>query len=328
MGSEFKSDNSYKSILISLSILTVIFAFCGMLLGYVFLPFAAAYYAMLIWHERSDKRILTYIIPPAIFIINFFINGIFSLEGIAYAVLGAVIYFSYKNKKSKGETAFWSVLLIVAFIAISLIFLAFNSIGKANIAAITEFYSSLTELYREKFIEMATSITREDKNTGLIFFAYNSYQAGQLFDEMLIMLIPIAVIAAFLLAGITLKIFCHGMKKRTGDVRGINSWNFKTTSLIAYFYLIISVIALFTYSQSGAFPLIITTLNSIFGMVYAYVGFTFIYDIIAHAKGPIFALTVMFFSLMFLSSFAVQLLSYIGVYYTVITNKMINFVKK
>jgi len=55
--------------------------------------------------------------------------------------------------------------------------------------------------------------------------------------------------------------------------------------------------------------------------VFAYLGITFVYAFLSSLRGSVFAFLVVFLAILFLSYFAIQLLSFIGVYYVITYNK-------
>ena len=85
----------------------VIFAFLSgalcTLFGYIFLPVAAGIYASLLFAESKGKPVFSYLVPVATVALNFFLNGFYSLEGVAYVVVGLVIYRLYRSGKTKNE---------------------------------------------------------------------------------------------------------------------------------------------------------------------------------------------------------------------------------
>ena len=84
---------TYLVLMLTLCALGCIF------LGYIVLPFAAAYFAALIYFEKPEKRVFSYLIPVTMFLVNFIargfsLNGLLSLDAIAYVVLGVIIYLT------------------------------------------------------------------------------------------------------------------------------------------------------------------------------------------------------------------------------------------
>ena len=92
--------------LLSLVLLTFLGAMGCMLLGYIVLPFAAAFYAALIFTEKKSKFLFSYLIPIFSVAINFLLNGPYSLEGVSFAAVGfsdTTTYFAFVE--TEGELA-------------------------------------------------------------------------------------------------------------------------------------------------------------------------------------------------------------------------------
>ena len=311
----------YSRVITKLSILTAISVFGCVLLGYLILPFASAFYAALLIYEKPSKRILSYVLPVALFSLNFLLNGIYSLEGVAYIAIGVIIYFSLKRNITKGETAFWISLAVSLFAIISLIFVAFKSTGAVGILPIKQFYSNLYLNFRTQFIETVTSlkIVNDDE---ILIFAYNSYEAQRIFREIIISFVSIFIVFVFVIAGVTLKLFVTTANKYSDEDDPIYNWDFKASSIVAIFYVLLSLICLMFSNDGSTFAFVIMTLNTLFSVMFAYIGAKSIfYLILSKGKSVIFALIVIALAWILLSSFAISVFSYIGVYINLIMNR-------
>ena len=114
-----KKRYSYKNTILFLSIMCALSAVGCSLLGYIMLPFAASLYATLLLYESKEKRIISYVLPVIMFVINFALNGLLSLEAVAYVIIGVVVYLSYVKKRSKAEGAFIATIVLLLLILIS-----------------------------------------------------------------------------------------------------------------------------------------------------------------------------------------------------------------
>ena len=192
----------YGSVIFKLSALTVLSVIGCMLFGYFFLPPAAAFYACVLAYEKKTKRVMSYAIPILMFTINLLISGFYSLEALAYLVVGVVIYFAAIKGTSKGEAVFWVTLAIALMMLISAILLSFELTGAVGIIPIKQFYSNIYRNFHDAFIANVTSLTRKTESGGLIF-AYNIYEAEAMLSELVIFLIPMFAIACFAIAGLS-----------------------------------------------------------------------------------------------------------------------------
>lgn len=318
MNSELRNNRIERPSIAQLALFTALSGIGCLLLGYLLLPVAAAFYAALLTLENKNGKILSYVIPAVIFIINILFNGFFSLEGIAYVAVGAVLYFTYKSGKSKGEAAFYVSLLIVVMIFISAAFLAFDNVGALRVSSIGEFYSQLYLSLKGDFISVVSAMKSVNAD-GFTEYTTNATEAEAMFNSAVNMLLPFVILVAFLLCGVTFKLFSGRIFRYSDDKEKIVSWNFGTSNAVAYFYIAVSVFSML--GATGAFGLVITSLDLVFLAVFAYVGFRVVHIMISAKKGPRMATVVIIAAIILLSSFAIQLLSYLGVYFTIMFNK-------
>ncbi len=319
-----KRNTSYLKIISLLVLLLSLSVFGCAQLGYIFLPFASAFYAALLVYDKTPRKILSIILPIIFFVVNFLFRGLYSLEAVAYAVVGLLVYFAATKKLSKGEAVFILTSALVLLFVASAIFLAFEFMGRVEAAVITEFYSDVYEKLKIEFVDMLTSLKTKN-NVGMTVFAYNAYDAAALFMDFTILLIPILILTAFLLTGLTLKFFGRTVKKISGEECGISAWRFSVSNLITYFYIIVAVMSMFAGGDTSIFSLVIVSLNTVLAAPFAYLGFTFIYGIIcAHGKSPFFSASVIIILCVIFSSFSLPLLSFIGVYFNIVSNKIVS----
>ena len=318
-----KKSSLYTKTVTALTLLTASFVFGCILLGYVFLPMASAFYAALLIYENKSKRVVSYILPVVMFLLNLVIRdfSLYSLEAVAYVVVGVIIYFACTKNVSKGEAVFWTTLSIAVMIVISAVFLAFETLGSFGMTPLQQFFSNLFLSYKSFFVDLLTSITVANKE-GITFFAYNPSEAELFFHEIVILIVPLVILFAFLLSGIAFKIFQSVIRRNSGDECEINSWNFKTSNLVAYFYVAVAILTIFA-SGSGIFEISLVSLNTVFSAVFAYIGASFIYSLVVlRGKSSFFAIALIAVICLVFSSFAIQLLSFIGVYFNIFTNRI------
>lgn len=319
---KLKNYTSYPLTMLILALAAALTVAGCMLLGYLFLPFASAVYASILLYEKKEKRILSFIIPILFFVLNFFINGIFSLECVSYVLIGILIYICVKHSVSKGETVFWITLLTFILFALSAILFSFEIMKSVGFDEILEFYTKVYTSFKDIISDFLTSKTVLNEK-GIPVFAYNLTEAEMFVHEFIMLLIPISVLLAFLSTGITMKTFSFIVSRSSGDECGIHLWKFKTSNLIAYFYVIIAVICFFAVNDGTIFTYVLTTINTILAPIYAYIGAYVIYlFMISRGKSPSFAVLVIFAACVILSSFAIQLLAFFGVYFNVTSNKL------
>ena len=314
----FYTDKPSVSIV---AVLTALFGFGCIMLGYLFLPLAAAFYAILLFFENKNSKILSYVIPVAIFAVNILINGFCSLEGVAYVLCGAIMYISLNKNRSKSETAVILSFAVGILMIISLFLLAFDEVGALRISAVKEFYTEVYFTQKSQFINFVTSFKRVNED-GITLYLLNSAEAEELFNSILVMIVPLFCIIAFLISGISLKIFSSRLLKYSSSKEKVAEWSFTTTTFVAYFYVFISILAI--VSDSGILGQVISSLDLIFLVVFGYIGAKVFFTVLAATKGKGFSVLVFIVAFLLFSSIAIRILSYLGVYFTIVTNKAKN----
>lgn len=311
----------YSSVIFKLSVLTSLSVLGCMMFGYFLLPPAAAFYACLLVYEKRGKRVMSYVIPVIMFTLNLLLKGFYSLEAVAYIAVGVVIYLTATRKVSKGEAVFWVVLVIALLMLLSCVLLAFELTGAVGVIPIKQFYSNLYRNFRDTFITKVTSLTRITKS-GEVTFAYNAYEAESMLSELTILIIPTFAIVCFAGCGFSFKCFSRAVNKLSGQECGISEWSFRTSNLVAYFYLLLAVLNLFVSSAAGIFGFSLMTLSTIFLVVFAYVGIKYTYRFfLSRGRSELFSAIVLVVVFALLSSGAVSIFSYLGAVINIFVNK-------
>ena len=316
-----ENKSSYASVMSRLSVLTVLSIIGCIMLGYLVLPLAAGFYASVLLYEKKSKRILSYAIPAVMFTVNLLARGLYTLEAVAYVAVGLIIYLGFTRRISKGETVFWMTLLVALLILLSAILLPFELSGSVGVISIKQFYSNLYGNYRTFFVEQITSLTKTTSD-GMNFFAFNTYEAEKMFSELVIYLIPLLAVFAFLLSGISLKIFSRTVMRYSGEESGIAKWDFKTSNTVAYFFIAVSILTLLNDFNGSVFDFTLTSLNTIFSAVFAYIGIKNVFRFFtSRGRSVIFTVIIMLVISALLASNIVSVLSYLGVFVNILMNK-------
>ena len=156
----------------------------------------------------------------------------------------------------------------------------------------------------------------------LSYFIFNASDAESLFNSLISALIPTLFVISFFISGVALKTFTSCLRKISDKDSRIFTWEFSTNSFLAYFYIILAIVNLFTGSSDSTFAFVVSSLSMILMFVYAYLGMKFINSFLREKIGKTPSLIVIGIALLVFSSFALTLLSYIGVYYTITINKI------
>ena len=312
---EAKQTPTYKSQITSLSAFTALFGIGCSIFGYIFLPLAAAFYAALLVVEEK-KRIFSILIPAVVFIVNFVINGFYSLEGIAYVIFGLLIFYSYTKSKSKAATTFLLTALAVIMILISFTFILFNAVKGFDVEKAMELLSSVYDTVKDKVVDSATSIIRK-ADDGTLFFILNASEAEQMFNSSVYILIPVLILFAFLITGVSFKLFEGRILRYTDSKEKILDWKMTLPSSLAYFFIVISIIAMF--SSDGLFGISISCLDLIFTPIFCYFGIRMAKAFFNFNRGTSALFLVA--AIVIAPAVAIRVLAYLGVFYTISANK-------
>lgn len=315
--SNVKTNNNTTKKNIPIILFSFFSALGCMLFGYIFLPFAAGMYASLLIHESSSGRLFSFILPITVITSDFFVNGILSTRGVAFILVGALLYAIYKSNKSKAESAFWLSLIIFLLFIFELALIAIKETGTLSFSSIISFWKDLYHSLKQTFISHLTSISQKNE-FGIIVYSYNSAEAEIFFIESLKTIFPFSIIFAFLLSGFTLKIFSNQIEKLKKDIR-TEEWTFLPSSFVAYFYLIISLLSI--VADTGILAETIFWIELIFSVVFAYMGFKFFKTLFSSGRGSSFIIIIIVLAVALLGQFAYKLLTYIGVYFTTAANR-------
>ena len=135
------------------------------------------------------------------------------------------------------------------------------------------------------------------------------------------MLLSFLVIISFAICGFSMKIFTSVTAKSSDKPEEIFKWRFTATSVVAYFYVALTVISLFASSTASIFSVTVANLYNIFLAVFAYLGFNFTFYLLSHRRSVAFAWILLVGAILFLGPFTVEILSFVGVFYSVVINK-------
>lgn len=311
MNSLAKTQSSYKNEIAFLSIMTLVFGFLCLLFGYIMLPLAAGFYAALLAIEKKGTRFFSYVVPLLPLVVNVFINGFYSLEAISYVVIGFIIFLGYDRNKNKALTVFFATCALVLLIIASFILYALDNVGVFKFSAIGEFVFNLYDTGKMKFIEFVTSFKTAEES-GLILQNFNAGEAVDMYNSIILSIVPLGIVFAFVLVGISTKLLTYRIKKIDFQDEKIISWKFITSPFLAYSYIVIAIFA--SLSRSGILGISLSTVATVFMVIYFYIGFTSLFNFVSAKKGRRFAITATILTFLIFYSFAPQIISYIGVF--------------
>lgn len=314
----FKTKNKVSISIFLISLALSIFSsfLTPSLILIALIPMAASsgLMAAFIYGERNSDKIYKFLLPTLAVLIDWLINGFTSLLGIIIVIVAFSVFLVYEQKWSKCESAFTIALLISLMLIISYIIickqngadLSVREFFDAKCNEIKDLYmNSVNEIYQGLEEELPL-LTQDD-----VEYIMN-YAVGILFSMIFVL--------AFVAAGISMKTF-SAVLKRTGS-EDVSAWRFKPSSVYVYFYVAVSLVLFFLDGSLSVFNLTVSNLNTIFMVVFAYVGWnaSSILLLSGKRKSPLSKI-ILILAIVFVPSLAIQILSYIGAFYSIVINK-------
>lgn len=285
------------------------------------IPFSAAY-AGLLWFD-SKKKLWSAILPVPMLALSF-IGG----YGVVFSVsigfcIGLVLFLMYKSGVTRADAALALTACFVFFLIFSLYISVCLSTKNYSIAAAIEYYNTYLDMQKASFIEAFSSITVKDQ-AGNSLFPFTREAAEQMFLSFAKLIVAFFVIVAFFLSGLTLKIFTKLLSGASADASAIHSWRFSLPSLYAYFYVLLFIFSIFTGSTESIFAYAVANLSYIFMAVFAYIGLRHLFIVSSQTGRRNIWILMAIFGIMLFGATAIQILSFLGAYVTVLSNQALN----
>jgi hypothetical protein len=301
-----------------LSLVSAVFGPMGLYLSLLPMAASAGLLAALIHFECEKNNLIRIIAPILIVMIDWIFNGFYSLSGILIVVSALMIFLVYEQGWTKFESA-----MAMSLIAAGIIALIFIVAGIKNDQGlpVREFYQNFYEnfkseylnYYNQVYVPMYEEMGVEPISAENIIYAL---------DYMVGMLVSILFIAGFALVGVATKVYSFILEKLGTNKEKLRGWRFSPSSIFAYFYAILGLFSMFLSTELTTFNLSIFNLETIFMVVFWYMGIIAIGKLIRERKKrglPILLTTV---CAAFITLFFPRIVSYAGVFYCIVTNKM------
>ena len=299
-------------------------ALCGVLcvfFGEIVLPLFAAFYAVLILADTSSKKIVSVAfgaVSLAVTVSLFMFD--FGTLSLPFACLGGVlIALLFAKGTSKGEIAFYLTAAFSLMLGGSIYLTFATAAGDYSLSTVVEFangwYVELRSEFVGQIMESLSSTSSE------IFAQLDEVALSDSFDSVFDLALSVIVIFAFLLTGITLKIFSAFAYRVAKEPQSVVFWRFSTSNFVAYFYCALFVLGFFSGGE-GVYAITVSNLFYIFLAVYAYIGFNFALSLISGRFGFALSVIILVAAVMFIGVIALEILSLLGVVFTHISNKV------
>ena len=314
---------SYNGTVSLLSVLSVISALLSVFVSDIFLMPTAAFIAVLMLCERKGKKLLSFLIPALIVLINaaeivlvalygesndfLFLYSAAALEAV---VLGVILYFLFSNNINKFESVIVMTVLSILFILVNIWLFSASLTGSFSISSTVKFYTDAIEAYREIFIESFTEIIASSELSGSASLSemYSEETIAALYDTLISYAPAALIVCAFALVGILCKIFSITVNKITGSMR-IFEWRFTVKPIFAYAFCALFFTNVLFGGVGGVFTIVVSNLYTVFTAVFAYVGFGFVCRMLAMRRRRSTAFLIFIACILFAGSIAFNLLA-------------------
>lgn len=321
MEPRFKEQINPKKFIIILAALTALFGI-GMVLitDFFIIPFAA-FYAILLWFAPKNK-LLCALIPVAVLAISL-LNGVVGIFTVSAGLCGGLLLcFMYRRRCTKLDT----VLALTAFFTFYLLLSLFLSIGyylkDYSFTSVMTYYEEFIETQKTTFVDTFSKLHVVNEN-GESTYLFTEADAEGMFLSAMRLTISFFVISSFLLCGITCKIFSKMVAYAERDETYVRSWRLLPPSLYVYFYIALFVLSFFAGTGESVFNVTVLNLYYIFMVFFAYIGIRHLFLVVSRArrKGPVILIIIGL--VLFFSVSAIQILSFLGAYATIVSNRVL-----
>lgn len=325
MENKLKNSEKHTLTIAMLAVLSAVFAFLSALIGELFVPATAAALAALYLYDTSKNRLTSILISTAVILLSTVVAVLIAsysfILGVEAVLLAAVAAVCYSGGVSKSATVLFTTAVSVVMVVASLLVMPMIAQSSLSFDAVSTFYETLYGLLREEFVA-SFDVLMQSVSVENLKIELTAEDAVQIFDAALHMLISLVIIAGFVIAGLTVKLFCAFVKRLDADTKRVSEWRFVTPSTYANFYLILSVLNLFMSSVSDILGITVANLYLVFMFVYAYVGIKLIYNHFGEHNSKAVVAFLVLVILVCLPGTSLQIFSLIGVFYTFYRNKV------
>lgn len=317
---ELKTETTYTKTMIFFSVLTFLFGLATCFVGNIFLPFSTAFCACLFLFENPEKRILSYIVPLVVMVINVSINRLESIIGFEFIILGLLMALLYAKKVSKSESAAYLTFIISFFVIFSLYINGIFACKSFEISRVIAYYDELLNAFRFNLVELLSS-TKITDSSGSTEYFMSSEVAEIVFNAGLNLLPSFMIGYSFLLAGISIKLFAFLARNRCKYGILKRYANFVPSSITAYFYILASIVG-FLVAGENVFEIAMMNIANILMLPFAYVGIKYLKTMALITGRKTFFCIIIIAGLIMAPAAASRLISYLGVYFAITHNKV------
>ncbi|HBJ19199.1 MAG TPA: hypothetical protein DDY70_05640 [Clostridiales bacterium] len=320
MQPEIRPSINQRNYFILITAMTAIFCLFVLLLSDVFLPIAAALYAVLFLYEK--RKVISLIFPVVTIGASAFLGYAAVLAAAFIFLIGATIAQLYRVGLGKWESSLCVTLLFAVHILLLLFILAAVKVGSTSLDAVFGFYTDYMETQKAQFIEAMTSISTTLPD-GTPVFAVTAETAEALFFSITRLVVAFLTVVAFFLCGIAYKLFGSVVRRSDADPAKIRRFTFLPPTMFAYFYILLFFLSLFFSDSENNFAVALNNLFYIFLAVFAYVGFKFALFLVHRMRHHGLGIAVFIIFCLFGGVLAAEVFSFLGVFYTVMSRRAV-----
>lgn len=324
MGFVFKEGTDIKKATVKMTVLVTIALALAVLLGDVVFPLLAAFFAVLVIVDASKNKSVSRVASAVMLILSvmLFLFDVGTLAIPCACASGWLIARMFLGGVSKGEIAVYITLTALVMTVGSLYLLLAEAAGSFELNAVIECGKTLYTAMRDEFVEsLITNIEGINGMTPEMLEIFDEQSVAKMFDEAFNLSFAVLVIASFMFAGITLKIFSGMIYKLAENKQRVVYWRFSTSNVIAYFYCAVLVLNFFA-AGSSVFSIAVNNLFYIFMAVYGYIGYNFALSLLSRRFSFVLSAILIVVAIAALGTFAVEILSVFGVVFTHISNRV------
>ena len=321
MNFTFLEEQKYKKNIIFLTAMFLLFATAAAMLGQlgiILVPFVAGFYATLLTFE--SKRLISYIIAPIAVGVEILFYGLYSCNSLFAIVIGILLYCFAKRRFGKWESAYALTFVYAFLILVSMFLAGALATGKFSVSAVSEYYESFFNLLREEVVGFLLNLSAPASD-GSVSMLFNEQTANQAYNSIFGFIIAYFLIFAFILAGITFKTYSALVIRYAKEPEPMLSWRFSPSPFFAYTYSVIAIINYLSLGEDGVLSLTVSTLYLLLMVAFAYVGFLFANAYLSYRSKRRTAKALLIAVILLFSSFAIELLSFVGVFIVIMSGK-------
>lgn len=321
MSLELRPTKSYGA---TVALFTFIAALGGLAFTYIgeyFLPLAAAALAALFLVEDPHRRIFSFAAPVLFLGLSLLTEHLFGLLALEILLAALMLAACYRRGLDRHDTAFFLTVLFTAFLVLTFIFAAWRATGVYTWQSVTEYYLELYETLKERVVAYLSTTCVGGTEGEELFFLLNPDQAEAYFNAALSLLPALILILAFLLAGLTVKIFVYLVRLHVLD--GVDTplltRPYFTPNLIAYVAAVAILLSFFLQLDASGLTLGVLTAAYLFLAIYGYIGFRTLCAL--GQRRRTFTVLFLLTGLLLFSIYAVRVLAVIGLIYNIVQNR-------